>query len=84
MQNETFDAKKAFKTITEGHDQQHITSAISAGAAQFAWYAIYFVYMPEHRLLLFIWQFLILLLPILVSVQSLCYFIDCYSGLVPF
>jgi signal transduction histidine kinase len=69
MQNETFDAKKAFKTITEGHDQQHITSAISAGAAQFAWYAIYFVYMPEHRLLLFIWQFLILLLPILVSVN---------------
>ena len=69
MQNETFDAKKAFKTITEGHDQQHITSAISAGAAQFAWYAIYFVYLPEHRLLLFIWQFLIMLFPILVSVN---------------
>ena len=69
MQNETFDAKKAFKTITEGHDQQHITSAISAAAAQFAWYAIYFVYLPEHRLLLFIWQFLILLLPILVCVN---------------
>jgi signal transduction histidine kinase len=69
MQNETFDAKKAFKTITEGHDQQHITSAISAAAAQFAWYAIYFVYLPEHRLLLFIWQFLIMLLPILVSVN---------------
>ena len=69
MQNETFDAKKAFKTITEGHDQQHIASAISAGAAQFAWYAIYFVYLPEHRLLLFIWQFLILLLPILVCVN---------------
>jgi signal transduction histidine kinase len=69
MQNITFDKKKAFREITGGHDQQHITSAISAAAAQFAWYAIYFVYLPEYRLLLFIWQFIILLLPILVCVN---------------
>ncbi len=69
MQSASFDKKKAFREITGGHDQQHITSAIAAGAAQFAWYAIYFVYLPEYRLLLFIWQFLILLLPILVCVN---------------
>jgi signal transduction histidine kinase len=69
MQSATFDKKKAFREITGGHDQQHITSAISAAMAQFAWYAIYFVYLPEYRLTLFIWQFLIMLIPILVCVN---------------
>ena len=69
MQSVTFDKKKAFREITGGHDQQHITSAIAAAASQFAWYAIYFVYLPEYRLMMFIWQFLILLLPILVCVN---------------
>ena len=66
MQTDIFDRKVAFRAITESNDQTHITSAIASAWAQFAWYAIYFVYLPDHRLLLFVWQFLVMLLPILI------------------
>jgi signal transduction histidine kinase len=66
MQTDIFDRKVAFRAITERNDQVHLTSAMASAGAQFAWYAIYFVYLPEHRLLLLIWQFLVMLLPILI------------------
>ena len=66
MQSDSFNRKVAFRAITERNEQVHLTSAIASAGAQFAWYAIYFVYLPEYRLLLFVWQSLVMLLPILI------------------
>jgi len=68
MQSPTFDIKKAFKAVTEQNELAHVYSAISSAISQFAWYAVYFVYLPDMRLLLFVWQFLVVVIPILISV----------------
>lgn len=68
MQEEIFDIKKAYREIIERNNQLNISSAIASAFTQLAWYAIYYIYLPEHRLLLFVWQFSILILTILLCV----------------
>ena len=55
MQTDSFNRKVAFRAITERNEQMHISSAMASAVAQFASYALYFVYLPEYRLLLFVW-----------------------------
>ena len=68
MQTVEFNTKEALNEIIKSNDKTQLNSSVSSLIVLFIWYIIYYIYMPEHRLVLFILHFFATLIPLLVCI----------------
>lgn len=68
MQTVEFNTKEALNEIIKSNDKTQWLGSVASLIVLFIWYIIYYIYMPEHRLVLFILHFFATLIPLLACI----------------
>ena len=66
MQTADFNIKEALKKIIKSNDKTQWIGSIASVIILFIWYIVYYVYMPDQRLVLFVIHCFATLLPLML------------------